>query len=116
MSIVKKEHQQTGQLTHGIVQEILTNSANHPRGIKVRLESGMVGRVQAINSTGAPIDTPEETHQNPSNTEKKRNHKNNRKGGNRPRSDKPRRSNRSDDPDEDYTPRKPATLADFLPF
>jgi uncharacterized repeat protein (TIGR03833 family) len=46
--IVKKEHQKTGQMTQGIVQEILTSAPVHPRGIKVRLESGEVGRVQFI--------------------------------------------------------------------
>jgi len=46
--IVRKEHQRTGQLTEGIVKDLLTNSAVHHRGIKVRLESGIVGRVQEI--------------------------------------------------------------------
>ncbi len=46
--IVLKEDQQTGKLTKGIVKDILTNSAFHPRGIKVRLEDGQVGRVQEI--------------------------------------------------------------------
>jgi uncharacterized repeat protein (TIGR03833 family) len=45
---VQKQDQRTGELTEGIVADILTNSSNHPRGIKVRLESGEVGRVQAI--------------------------------------------------------------------
>lgn len=48
VAIVQKHHQGTGELTEGIVADILTNSSNHPRGIKVRLESGDVGRVQAI--------------------------------------------------------------------
>ena len=46
--VVKKEHQLTGQLTEGIVKDILTNSAVHHRGIKVRLTDGVVGRVQEI--------------------------------------------------------------------
>lgn len=46
--IVKKEDQQTGKGTQGIVKDILTSKAVHPRGIKVRLESGDVGRVQFI--------------------------------------------------------------------
>ncbi|HMM22272.1 MAG TPA: YwbE family protein [Selenomonadales bacterium] len=46
--IVQKEHQRTGQLTEGLVKDILTNSAVHPRGIKVRLENGLVGRVQEV--------------------------------------------------------------------
>jgi uncharacterized repeat protein (TIGR03833 family) len=48
VKIVQKEHQRTGQLTEGIVKDILTNSAIHPRGIKVRLVSGIIGRVQEI--------------------------------------------------------------------
>ncbi len=46
--VVQKHHQRTGELTKGIVKDILTNSANHPHGIKVRLESGIVGRVKEI--------------------------------------------------------------------
>jgi len=42
--IVLKADQRTGKLTEGRVKDILTNSANHPHGIKVRLESGEVGR------------------------------------------------------------------------
>ena len=46
--VVQKQHQGTGELTEGIVKDILTNSRNHHRGIKVRLESGIVGRVRKI--------------------------------------------------------------------
>lgn len=46
--IVLKEDQRTGKLTEGQVQNILTNSPNHPHGIKVRLTSGLVGRVKQI--------------------------------------------------------------------
>jgi uncharacterized repeat protein (TIGR03833 family) len=48
VDIVLKEDQRTGKLTRGIVQDILTSSPFHPHGIKVRLESGEVGRVQNI--------------------------------------------------------------------
>lgn len=48
--VVKKEDQRSGNLTEGLVQKILTNSATHPHGIKVRLESGVVGRVKKILS------------------------------------------------------------------
>lgn len=48
VKIVQKPHQRTGQLTEGIVKDILTSSAVHPRGIKVRLDNGLVGRVQEI--------------------------------------------------------------------
>ena len=46
--IVLKQDQPTGKLTKGIVKDILTNSSTHPHGIKVRLMSGQVGRVQEI--------------------------------------------------------------------
>ncbi|MDD5071252.1 MAG: YwbE family protein [Patescibacteria group bacterium] len=48
VAIVQKQDQQSGKLTEGIVADILTNSPNHPRGIKARLETGEVGRVQII--------------------------------------------------------------------
>jgi uncharacterized repeat protein (TIGR03833 family) len=48
VSIVLKRDQKTGKLTRGIVKDILTNSAYHPHGIKVRLEDRQVGRVQQI--------------------------------------------------------------------
>ena len=46
--VVEKANQRTGKLTEGIVQRILTTSPNHPHGIKVTLESGIVGRVKEI--------------------------------------------------------------------
>lgn len=46
--IVQKQDQNSGRLTEGIVKDILTNSHTHPHGIKVRLESGVVGRVKEI--------------------------------------------------------------------
>lgn len=46
--IVLKQDQSTGKLTRGIVKDILTKSSTHPHGIKVRLESGAVGRVKQI--------------------------------------------------------------------
>jgi uncharacterized repeat protein (TIGR03833 family) len=48
VSIVLKKDQQTGKLTEGIVRDILTKSSKHPHGIKVRLETGEVGRVKEI--------------------------------------------------------------------
>jgi len=51
VSIVQKQHQRTGTLTRGIVQDILTKSPTHPHGIKVRLTSGQVGRVQRIEES-----------------------------------------------------------------
>jgi len=48
VEIVLKQDQRSGKLTEGIVKNILTNSPNHPHGIKVRLEDGQVGRVKNI--------------------------------------------------------------------
>ena len=48
VAIVLKKDQRSGHLTEGIVKDILTNSATHPHGIKVRLENGNVGRVKEI--------------------------------------------------------------------
>jgi len=48
VEIVIKKDQGTGNLTRGIVAEILTSSASHHRGIKVRLKDGKIGRVQKI--------------------------------------------------------------------
>ncbi|MEK6478262.1 YwbE family protein [Catalinimonas sp. 4WD22] len=48
VSIVLKQDQRSGKLTEGVVQNILTKSAFHPHGIKVRLESGEVGRVKKV--------------------------------------------------------------------
>ena len=48
VSIVLKQDQRTGKLTSGIVKDLLTKSPHHPHGIKVRLESGDVGRVKEI--------------------------------------------------------------------
>lgn len=48
VEIVLKRDQRTGKLTRGVVQDILTSSAWHSRGIKVRLTTGEVGRVQNI--------------------------------------------------------------------
>lgn len=48
VKIVTKEDQRTGELTEGYVKDILTKSPQHPHGIKVRLETGEVGRVKEI--------------------------------------------------------------------
>jgi uncharacterized repeat protein (TIGR03833 family) len=48
VAIVLKKDQRTGKLTEGTVKDILTNSAHHPHGIKVRLQDGQVGRVKEI--------------------------------------------------------------------
>ena len=48
VKVVQKQDQRTGRLTEGIVQAILTKSGTHPHGIKVRLESGIIGRVKEI--------------------------------------------------------------------
>ena len=46
--VVLKSDQRSGKLTEGIVKDILTRSAVHPHGVKVRLENGLVGRVKEI--------------------------------------------------------------------
>lgn len=48
VKVVQKQDQRTGRMTEGIVKDILTKSATHPHGIKVRLQSGIVGRVKEI--------------------------------------------------------------------
>ncbi len=48
VKVVQKQHQRSGELTEGFVRDILTNSAVHPHGIKVRLQGGVVGRVKEI--------------------------------------------------------------------
>jgi uncharacterized repeat protein (TIGR03833 family) len=50
VDIVLKQNQRMGSLTRGVVKEILTKSRHHPHGIKVRLETGEVGRVKEIIS------------------------------------------------------------------
>ncbi len=46
--VIIKQNQRTGELTEGVVKDILTKSSRHPHGIKVRLESGEIGRVKEI--------------------------------------------------------------------
>ncbi|MGB0886618.1 MAG: YwbE family protein [Vicingaceae bacterium] len=48
VEVVQKHHQRSGELTEGIVKKLLTKSPNHPHGIKVMLEDGIVGRVKNI--------------------------------------------------------------------
>ena len=48
VKVVQKQDQQSGTLTEGVVTAILTKSASHPHGIKVRLDNGLVGRVKVI--------------------------------------------------------------------
>jgi len=52
VNITQKPDQRSGKLTGGLVKDILTKSAYHPHGIKVRLETGEVGRVQEIVEAG----------------------------------------------------------------
>lgn len=48
VKVVEKQNQKTGILSEGVVMNILTKSSNHPHGIKVRLDNGLVGRVKVI--------------------------------------------------------------------
>lgn len=50
VKVVQKQDQRSGKLTEGVVAKLLTNSPNHPHGIKVRLEDGIVGRVKEIEA------------------------------------------------------------------
>ncbi|MCZ8514091.1 YwbE family protein [Paenibacillus filicis] len=56
VDIVLKQDQRTCKTTRGIVKDILTNSPNHPHGIKVRLQDGQVGRVKRILNEGGATD------------------------------------------------------------
>jgi uncharacterized repeat protein (TIGR03833 family) len=62
VDVILKKDQDSGKLTRGVVKEILTNSSFHPHGIKVRLVSGEVGRVQEVFHTNQMkvITTPRE--------------------------------------------------------
>ena len=48
VEIIQKQDQRSGNITHGVVKRILTKSSNHPHGIKVQLESGIIGRVKHV--------------------------------------------------------------------
>ncbi|USK33830.1 YwbE family protein [Bacillus sp. F19] len=50
VQIVLKQDQRSGKLTGGVVKDILTKSAFHPHGIKVRLQDGQIGRVKSIDA------------------------------------------------------------------
>ncbi|WP_135229462.1 YwbE family protein [Deinococcus fonticola] len=50
VDIVQKQDQPSGKLTRGVVAQLLTRSPSHPHGIKVKLTTGQVGRVQAVLS------------------------------------------------------------------
>ena len=52
VEIVLKQDQRTGRLTRGVVKDVLTKSPYHPHGIKVRLETGEVGRVKEVVNEG----------------------------------------------------------------
>lgn len=54
VDIVLKQDQRTGRLTRGVVKDILTKSPHHPHGIKVRLETGEVGRVKEVINGDIP--------------------------------------------------------------
>lgn len=60
VQIVLKQDQKSGHLTKGIVVEILTNSAKHPHGIKVRLKSGQIGRIKKILTVSKNTSKPKE--------------------------------------------------------
>jgi uncharacterized repeat protein (TIGR03833 family) len=53
VQVVQKQDQRSGKLTEGVVQDILTRSASHPHGIKVRLVGGVIGRVKNLDPKSA---------------------------------------------------------------
>ncbi|NTU82973.1 MAG: YwbE family protein [Chloroflexales bacterium] len=55
VAIVRKQDQRTGRRTLGVVKDILTSAPHHTRGIKVRLEGGQIGWIQAIEPQDAPL-------------------------------------------------------------
>ncbi|HEY9285256.1 MAG TPA: YwbE family protein [Pyrinomonadaceae bacterium] len=55
VDIVMKQDQRTGRLTRGVVRDVLTKSPHHPHGIKVRLETGEVGRVKEVIDGGQTL-------------------------------------------------------------
>ena len=89
VSVVQKHHQGTDVLTSGIVSEILTNSDYHPRGIKVRLVDGTVGRI-AIASSPQTTRTTQSNNYDYSTT------------------------TTEDEQQEEDGPRRQASLADFM--
>jgi uncharacterized repeat protein (TIGR03833 family) len=48
VEIILKKDQRTGKRTTGVIKDILTSAAYHPRGIKVRMDDGQIGRVQGV--------------------------------------------------------------------
>ena len=88
VSVVQKHHQGTDVLTSGIVSEILTNSDFHPRGIKVRLVDGTVGRIAIASSPQTTRTTHSNNYDYSTTTE--------------------------DEQEEDGRPRRQASLADFM--
>jgi uncharacterized repeat protein (TIGR03833 family) len=62
VEIVLKKDQRSGRRTSGVVKDILTSSAFHPHGIKVRLTNGQIGRVQAILAEAPPETQEEQIH------------------------------------------------------
>jgi uncharacterized repeat protein (TIGR03833 family) len=58
--ITQKQDQHSGRLTSGIVKDVLTKSTYHPHGIKVRLETGEVGRVQEMVETSRQVEATDQ--------------------------------------------------------
>jgi uncharacterized repeat protein (TIGR03833 family) len=61
VKIVQKKDYVSGNLTEGVVKDVLTKKQNHPRGHKVRLTSGIIGRVQAFSDQKESSTPPEST-------------------------------------------------------
>jgi uncharacterized repeat protein (TIGR03833 family) len=65
VQVVQKQDQRSGKLTEGTVQDVLTRSATHPHGIKVRLVGGVIGRVKMIIGQGDSAGHPRNSETDP---------------------------------------------------
>ncbi len=61
VKIVEKKNYSSGQLTEGVVRDVLTSKKFHPRGHKVRLKSGVIGRVQKFSDTEEAVEEKKPT-------------------------------------------------------
>lgn len=118
VNIVLKEHQRTGKLTTGEVADILTRG-DHPRGIKVRLRSGHVGRVQSLSSTSQGQGLPQSSTSGPDLLSRRANANDRLLAadlGNTSLSTEPNRGRFSMQSDyrEDPTPADSRSLADYI--
>lgn len=60
VNIIQKKHYETGELTTGVVKDVLTRARFHSRGHKVRLENGIIGRVQSFADEDSDLPGPDD--------------------------------------------------------